>query len=412
MEACFEPAPTTGAGAASAGVAIFVRKFVAMDNIRTIVPGRCIVARVATGPRGGVTVASLYLRDTVGPRHEDNWESLCKVGVTLAQSPVPWLVLGDWNTHPRELNDAGWLELAAGCAIAPPDSVGTCRTARGTWSVLDYIVVDGRLAGSLGPAVVEMDADTRPHRPVCYRIAAHARSRLIRQQLQPRRFPREPPALPALPPPDWPSWDPPKFNGLSRVQMGEAVDSIAKFVLAGIEEELITAYNISQEQDSAYRGRGDPPVYHMVPELGTTVTAGDFRLDARGRWGARVERLSASRRRLRGRRRRGRVQVPGEASSLRCGNTCGDGWRLRRPGPRLVRSARPGTWRSWTRLGGDSSSRRRRRGYGSGLNSSLRCDSSQRQLSERRLRTGTGGWRELFVQVAARHSPWSGLRDR
>ena len=93
--------------------------------------------------RGGVILISVYLWVTEGLATR-NLAIRYAAGDAIARYQGPWVIGGDFNTTPSDLEQASeWLRQVRGRIIAP--SVPTsCRR-----NVIDFFVVDQRIAGAV-----------------------------------------------------------------------------------------------------------------------------------------------------------------------------------------------------------------------------------------------------------------------
>jgi len=111
--------------------------------------------------KGGVTVVSIYLHDGMGLLAE-NLEILQRLGQFLVQRSEPYIVAGDWNVQPEEMQAARWAEMVGGQLVTPDRT--TCTSGKG--STLDWLVVSQELANFVDSVKVLVSAPTSPHSPV------------------------------------------------------------------------------------------------------------------------------------------------------------------------------------------------------------------------------------------------------
>jgi hypothetical protein len=73
---------------------------------------------------------------------------------------VPFIMVGDWNMNPEELNKTGWLDKVNGRVMGPPAAI-ICTAGRG--NLLDYAVVDLNAASMITSIEVDNAAVWKPH---------------------------------------------------------------------------------------------------------------------------------------------------------------------------------------------------------------------------------------------------------
>ena len=64
--------------------------------------------------RGGIHMATAYLYDSVGLRHQRNLDLLQDLAGRLRDLKAPWIVAADWNATLDDLRASGWLSLTGG----------------------------------------------------------------------------------------------------------------------------------------------------------------------------------------------------------------------------------------------------------------------------------------------------------
>ena len=196
-------------GSTSSGVAVLVRRHIEVGPIHTlagspepftIVPGRAEAVWINSWVKGGFIAVSVYLKDGVG-MDDDNWAVLLRVGEALALCGQPFIIGGDFNMHPQVITDAGWTRRLRARAVYTTE--GTCRGATGSYTKLDYFVVEEGLAKAIQAVARDPQEPARPHRPVV--LTATARPRAIQEQVMkaPAKFPAQWPIGCAPAPPNW-----------------------------------------------------------------------------------------------------------------------------------------------------------------------------------------------------------------
>ena len=122
-------------------------------------PGR--IARAWVNVMGGLTVFSIYMRCSERWSAE-NVQLAQQLASLIKETEGLWVVGGDWNMVPNELQSHPVFEEIGGVLTAP--SRGTCYT-NGGWKKYDYFIVHPAMRFHI--AKVEVDGgDTRPHLPV------------------------------------------------------------------------------------------------------------------------------------------------------------------------------------------------------------------------------------------------------
>eukprot|EP00959_Pyramimonas_sp_CCMP1952_P294849 6166710-Pyramimonas_sp.AAC.1 len=106
-------AHSTGPGAteSTSGVGVMIQDIIPS---RSLVPdlleawsSRIAVRHLNTGFPGGVLAVSVYGVTAIGPTGE-NLDLLQALGTFLQSRGEPWIVQGDWNMTPGELESVGW----------------------------------------------------------------------------------------------------------------------------------------------------------------------------------------------------------------------------------------------------------------------------------------------------------------
>ena len=199
-------------------------------------PGKLAAAWIDGVLRGGVLVISVYLWNVEGAT-ERNLEILRAAGEEAVRYGGPWIIAGDFNMTPDEFRDdpgaAAWLKQMRG-TIAAPDTI-TCRSsatvkARKTMMstdlgraiadgnlgklkcmghdsieaarrqmeaemnpaggrIIDYFIVDRRIAHAVLSVKVCLDLASSPHNAVVLRLRCTATRDLVRMLRRPRTLP-------------------------------------------------------------------------------------------------------------------------------------------------------------------------------------------------------------------------------
>ena len=201
------------------------------------------------GVPGGLLVASLYLRCSVG-LDPHNVRTLTQLAVQLRISGRPYIVAGDFNCTPQAFREHEVAKLFDADVVAPAtpedEAAGTCRASTGEWKTIDFFLVSRPLLSRIKDCTVMLDAGFRPHRPVCLRLRRGGPLDLRRVLRAPRRFPVERPIGPPV--------AVPKRGGEQLLQSVEEIDKSAERWFDRAEAELAAVFHV-QGQEAAYSGR-------------------------------------------------------------------------------------------------------------------------------------------------------------
>ena len=135
-------------------------------------PGRLIAGLVEPPGFLQILVASIYIVLGKGLGVE-SLELLEQLGGIIAARESPFIVGGDFQITPWQLEDTGFADKVGGPILAPSKGLGTCRAASGVASVIDFFVVEASLACGFREVDVCMDVEFNPHRPI--RMVFHKR---------------------------------------------------------------------------------------------------------------------------------------------------------------------------------------------------------------------------------------------
>jgi hypothetical protein len=186
----------TGAGCASGGMAVCARNGIGSSSVtEQVVPEafryRIAIAHVAAICRGGVHIATPWLRHSEGATEEN----LCILQVladALHALRGPWVACGDWNLTPEALTATGWVEYME-AVIVCTDAV-TCNS-----SVYDFFVVPRSFMHAV-VAVQRIGECFKPHWPVRLLLCGDARRKMVMQLQRPSLIPAVLPFGPKLKP--------------------------------------------------------------------------------------------------------------------------------------------------------------------------------------------------------------------
>ncbi len=155
-------------------------------------PGRLVGAWVQAGPRGGFIGLSMYLWTSEGMTSRNI--SLVEAALGVASTcGCAWVIGADWNVTPKELREAaGGMMDRAGAVVRAP-SEATCHPAVGRPRVLDFFLVDARMAAAVSEATLEQAVAGSPHRAVRITVRGKEVGGLVQVVKKPRALPRERP---------------------------------------------------------------------------------------------------------------------------------------------------------------------------------------------------------------------------
>ena len=146
------------------------------------------------GVPGGLVVASVYLECGVG-MNETNWAIIHHLAVELQTMGRPFLIGGDFQMTPAELEAEGVLNVLRGVEVICSTGAGTCHS-KGSWSNIDFFLISRELVPRVVGCEVVLDASFRPHRPLAVRLRRGGALPLERVLAAPRAFPMERPVGP------------------------------------------------------------------------------------------------------------------------------------------------------------------------------------------------------------------------
>ena len=102
------------------------------------------------------------------------------ISTALTKLRGPWLIGGDWNVSPEELERSGWLQSVGGFIVATTEN--TCNSSR-----YDFFVVSTRMRHAVRGIQLVDDHGFKPHFPARLLIAGDARRKLVRHIKKPTK---------------------------------------------------------------------------------------------------------------------------------------------------------------------------------------------------------------------------------
>ena len=197
----------TSSKSTQGGVAILARDWLGLNyfgkgskEAKTVVvyPGRVAGAKVILPGGRSIAVYSVYMR--VGEKLSlVNRAILAKLAEHVQSHDWEWLIGGDFNMHPRELEAAAFTTGIGGLIKAPTSA--TCMM--GTASTIDYFIVSSGLGNAPTQESSTQCEAIRPHMEVALRFTVPlAQVKVLKYQWAPV-LPRDMPFGPQLPPEEW-----------------------------------------------------------------------------------------------------------------------------------------------------------------------------------------------------------------
>ena len=178
----------------TAGVCIATRAYVRMglppgwkhDISNEESPGRLAAAWIEGIVKGGLALMSTYLWDSEGTSLR-NRAVLEQAGVKIKTFRGPWILAGDFNTTPEQLQEGAgdWLRKVGGVIVMPQRA--TCRSATGGRTI-DFCVMDYRMANAVEFIKVDDDFPSSPHWPIRIRFRAAAVKECVKVLRRPVSF--------------------------------------------------------------------------------------------------------------------------------------------------------------------------------------------------------------------------------
>ena len=192
---------------------------------------------------------SVYLWSGEG-LSQRNLDVLSELARGLKRLHGPWIVGGDWNLEPGDLQRAGWLELVGGSSVAPDGPTCGGRT-------LDFFVVPKCMSPLVVQVMTIVDWGPAPHHGV--RLVLRGRGRhgagaLVRKLAKPHPVGA---ALPSGCLPD--SAGTQKWQEVSGHEYGKWIELVEAEFAAILQQELT---------ERVKPGRGGGPRYVWTQAIG------------------------------------------------------------------------------------------------------------------------------------------------
>ena len=187
---------------------------------------------------GVALILSVYMHSGAGPTQE-NWQLLSTIGQWLTSQALPFIIGGDFQVEPKQLEDSGWVRTVGGFVVTPQPS----------HRVTDFFVVSRDLAG-VCEAITHVSQHIAPHRPVRIVVSTRLIQPKKRVMSRPKPWPAERPSGCRKREHDL-DWDPVR----RLVQAAAGAQAGCTSFIDAVEEELVDAFLMALEEADAFRGR-------------------------------------------------------------------------------------------------------------------------------------------------------------
>ena len=294
------PATDTGRGGNSGGTWVLVQKNLASHGA---LPGYQLVEGVpqAAGEQWSaavvrvknfdIVVVSLYMESGVG-LNDTNMRRLEQLAEFLKLITVPFLVLGDWNLEPSELESISWPHYVRARIVVPENIAFTCSKGKGR--LLDYAVV----SYSLWPyfrLFPDLSSPWKPHMGLKATIEVGIYTVESRSQVKPRNLKQA----------QGPVWDWGSYVEAARADLNEVgstypVDDVAhdqalsnSYALFSRAAQLLMCDQASVERGCVrgFLGKGMPAKFRVGPSQSPTKTNRYTHDPNSNNWAASLARL-------------------------------------------------------------------------------------------------------------------------
>ena len=190
--ASLSPAHATSLTGTSGGTAIASRKGLGHipchKQFKDGFNQRLGAAWIGAVQKGGVHFVTVYLKDGEGIG-ETNQAILTELAAYLGTIRGPWIVAGDWNVTPQQLQAASWDKIVKGAIKHPKEA--TCNG-----KVYDFFVVSRSIEASVA-AVSRLDnGGFSPHSAVRLFLSGAARHKAVRRLIKPKMIKADLPSGP------------------------------------------------------------------------------------------------------------------------------------------------------------------------------------------------------------------------
>ena len=172
---------------------------------------------------------------------------------------------GDFNVSVDVLVASGWLKGVHGRVQAPLG--GTCRSAEGRWSTIDYFVVSRQLAQAVEAVHAVGSEPPKPHLPIRLQLNRSPRSFKEWTLKRVKQFPLVHPIGCSPKPPEWPRYDMEPADTVADTAAAaaaaaeELVSQVHSSFVNGLELELCGVFDLIEEERPQYCGIGATPTF-------------------------------------------------------------------------------------------------------------------------------------------------------
>ena len=259
---------------------------------------RVTAARIAAGGFGdGFIVYSIYLYCSEG-MSDRNKEILVLILRHAARHKLPWLIGGDWNMLPEDVESSEWAEGLGGSVVAAaiqsddddePGYAATCGDR-----CLDFFYASEELAPVVKDCFLSDDLTFKPHTPTNVHFEADPKRFMVYKMVKPKAIPIHPVVGPR--PQAEPGWDALVAQSdelksmvldsdVSASAVADSRDALWNGWTAHVEPELLKVAGMAWSGKDAepYLGRSKPFHYAWEPLLKQRAFAASGSAGAIGR---------------------------------------------------------------------------------------------------------------------------------
>ena len=262
-------------GRPSAGVGLFVRRHINVTTLPgcstapgsfELVPHFCVACHADFGIKGGLILVSAYFE-------VDKWSTvnayrLFDISLALRGWNKPFAMAADWNCAPEALQDHGFLDYIPAKAVARPqgENCGTCRSAKGNYSNIDYWLTNLSIAGAMSEPQPVPGWPAAPHFPMEVKLDARAKATKFLMLSGPASFPKQAPDEDAVLTTTHDhveviQADVELGGDASAAQAQCRLDDLYGTFIEAAESELIDLYGVGAGLSAKHRGRASKVKY-------------------------------------------------------------------------------------------------------------------------------------------------------
>ncbi|CAK0816105.1 unnamed protein product [Prorocentrum cordatum] len=193
--------------------------------------GRLAMAVVTIPGLGAMAIFSVYMVTCMKLDAAVNAQILDVIAEWVIQLRIPWVVGGDWNNRPDDLERSPWNQELRGCIKATAHPEGTCKNSQGDHSTIDFFWLDCKLGQAFGEVTPHVEMPFRPHRPCAMQSMAEEQAEV-----------QHPPVPP-----------------LTGTPSKDGLDAAWSVFCDTADSQLQTIFGMSDLRASKYKGRGQAP---------------------------------------------------------------------------------------------------------------------------------------------------------